>query len=235
MIKKIQLLTKEFGNPKLAKSSIDSDYVVCGLHLAPYTSSGYNVCPAASLGCQIACLNFAGNGKYKMVQRARIARTELYFENRALFKKQLIEELHYFCGRCFRNGWKPACRLNLTSDIVWEKVFPELFQEFPTVQFYDYTKIQKRVLKGWQLPPNYHLTFSRSESNDEFCKQLVKQKSPKINIAVVFNKQPQKFLKRQVISGDYSDLRFLDPQGVIIALTEKGRAFRDLSGFVVRS
>jgi nitrate reductase cytochrome c-type subunit len=103
-MKKITLLTKEFGNPKLAKSSIDSDYVVTGLTLAPYNTSGYNVCQSASAGCAYACLNTAGNGKYKRVQRARIARTKFFYENRQEFKNQLIEELHYFCGRCFKNG-----------------------------------------------------------------------------------------------------------------------------------
>lgn len=233
----IRLLTKEFGNPKLAKSSNDSDYVVVGLHLAPYKTSGYNVCQAASEGCRACCLNFAGQGKCHKVQRARIIRTKLWFQNRPLFKKQLIEEIHYFAGRCARNGWKPAVRLNITSDIIWEKVFPEIFDEFPKIQFYDYTKIEKRLLKTWQLPPNYHLTFSRSESNDKFCQDLIRDKKTyrPTNITVVFgDKIPNKFMGRKVFCGDYSDLRFNDPQNIIIGLSAKGRAKKDTSGFVVR-
>jgi len=234
--KNFRLLTREFGNPKLAKSSNDSDYVVVGLHLAPFKASGYNVCQSASPGCIASCLNYAGMGKCNIVQKARISRTKLYFQNRNLFKRKLVEELHYFSARCAINGWKPACRLNLTSDIIWENVFPELFAEFPNIQFYDYTKIQKRVVKGWKLPKNYHLTFSRNEINDDFCKELIAQKSPKINIAAVFSgNMPQTWCGRKVIFGDYSDLRFLDANGVIIGLTPKGRAKKDLSGFVIRS
>jgi hypothetical protein len=231
----LRLLTREFGNPKLEKSSNDTDYVVCGLHLAPYTLSGFNVCGGASPGCIKACLNVSGRGKCYSVQNSRVKKTRLFFEDRELFKKKLVEELHYFAARCSINGWKPACRLNITSDVIWEKVFPELFAEFPTIQFYDYTKIEKRVVKGWQLPKNYHLTFSRSEVNDDFCKEIIKQRSPKINIVVVFGDSiPKKWSGRNVILGDYSDLRFMDPKGVIIALSPKGKAKHDVSGFVVR-
>lgn len=233
----MKLLTREFGNPKLGKSSFGNDWVVCGLHLAPHSLSNYNVCPASSKGCRAACLNVSGRGKCHSVQDARIAKTKLWFENRRLFKNKLIEELHYFCARCAINGWKPACRLNLTSDIVWEKLFPELFAEFPNVQFYDYTKLQKRF-KDWYwdcTPPNYHLTFSKSESNDNFCRELTNSCFYRdINLAVVFENPPKEFLGRQVIVGDYSDLRFLDPLGVVIGLSPKGRAIRDQSGFVVR-
>jgi hypothetical protein len=239
----MKLLTKEFGNPKLAKSSIDSDYVVAGLHLAPYKTSGYNVCQSSSEGCRKCCLNFAGQGKCNKVQQARIARTKLWFQNRPLFKKKFIEEIHYFAARCSINGWKPAVRLNITSDVIWERTFPEIFEEFPKIQFYDYTKIEKRLLRTWKLPENYHLTFSRSESNEDFCRELIREdlcpKSLKIyrptNITVVFgNKMPKRYLGRKVITGDYSDLRFLDPQNIIIGLTAKGRAIKETSGFVVR-
>jgi hypothetical protein len=35
-----------------------------------------------------------------------------------------------------------------------------------------------------------------------------------------------------VFNGDESDLRFLDPQGVIVGLYAKGKAKKDTSGFV---
>jgi hypothetical protein len=35
------------------------------------------------------------------------------------------------------------------------------------------------------------------------------------------------------VDGDDSDLRFLDPPGVVVALYAKGRARLDTSGFVV--
>jgi hypothetical protein len=56
------------------------------------------------------------------------------------------------------------------------------------------------------------------------------------NMAVVFrskNDMPQHFLGRPVINGDADDLRFLDPDGVVVALYAKGAAKRDDTGFVV--
>ena len=121
-------------------------------------------------------------------------------------------------------------------------MFPEVFKEFPNVQFYDYTKIKKRLYKDWYLPSNYHLTFSRSESNDRFCEELIREDFVpdsirylrQTNIAVVFQNAPKKWKERRVVVGDYTDLRFNDPSGVIIGLIPKGRAIKETSGFVVR-
>jgi hypothetical protein len=38
-----------------------------------------------------------------------------------------------------------------------------------------------------------------------------------------------------VFDGDDTDLRFLDPTGVIVGLKAKGRARKDTSGFVIRT
>jgi hypothetical protein len=68
------------------------------------------------------------------------------------------------------------------------------------------------------------------------CKEAVKQG---YNIAVVFGikkgtKMPEKFFNHNmtVFNGDESDLRFLDPKGVIVGLYAKGKAKKDISGFV---
>ena len=97
------------------------------------------------------------------------------------------------------------------------------------VQFYDYTKIKNRLTN--KLPKNYHLTFSKSESNDNDIKDLL---TTAFNIAVVFkDKIPKTYLGRKVINGDISDLRFLDKNKSIIGLATKGNAKNDNSGFVV--
>ena len=54
------------------------------------------------------------------------------------------------------------------------------------------------------------------------------------NVSVVFDRVPGEWLGRKVIDGDAHDLRFLDPEGVIVGLKAKGRAKKDTSGFVVR-
>lgn len=128
---------------------------------------------------------------------------------------------------------KLAIRLNVLSDIVWEKIIvrddKNIFQLYPEIQFYDYTKIAKRFQK--ELPNNYHLTFSRAESNQVDVEMAAKLGG---NIAVVFDKLPNYYLGKQVIDGDKNDLRFLDPKDSVVGLKAKGDAKKDKSGFVVR-
>ncbi len=83
--------------------------------------------------------------------------------------------------------------------------------QFSDVQFYDYTKIVKTFDRV--LPANYHLTFSRSESNQA---EVLKVLANGGNVAVVFNNLPETYLGYKVISGDETDLRFLDEKNVIV-------------------
>jgi hypothetical protein len=82
-----------------------------------------------------------------------------------------------------------------------------------------------------ELPSNYHLTFSRSESNESLVDAVLASGG---NVAVVFRGElPASWKGKRVVSGDESDLRFNDPQNVIVGLVEKGKAKKDSSGFVV--
>jgi hypothetical protein len=100
---------------------------------------------------------------------------------------------------------------------------------FPDLQWYDYTKIPNRR----NLPPNYHLTFSLSESNADLAQKVL---ATGMSVAVVFDskKFPATFWNTTVVNGDTSDLRFLDPKGVIVGLSAKGPAKKDTTGFVQR-
>jgi hypothetical protein len=200
------------------------------LHLAPHKLSGHNVCASASPGCIAACLNTSGHGRYNRVQDARIKRTKLWFSDRAEFQRLIMKDIQALIRKCDRENVKPAVRMNGTSDILWEKVWPELFTMFPQVQFYDYTKHEKRCRVGYTLPANYHLTFSRSEVNDDSVARILAEK--RINVAVVFKSLPKKFMGVKVYNGDEDDLRFLNRFGVI-GLTPKGRGKHDKTGFVV--
>lgn len=199
------------------------------VHLAPHKLSGHNVCPMASKGCSAACLNTAGFGFYPRVQEARIAKTKLFFNDRNAFLSLLAGEIATWQIAAKAKGMHLAIRLNGTSDIAWESIC-DIIQRFPSVQFYDYTKIPARLMRS--TPDNYHLTFSRSESNGEQAKLLSNLGH---NIAVVFAKSlPKTYWGKRVIDGDISDLRFKDPKGVIVGLTAKGRGQTDQSGFVIR-
>lgn len=199
------------------------------VHLAPARLSGHNVCPMASKGCAAACLNSAGFGFYPSVQKARIAKTRLFFNDRFTFLTLLAGEIAAWQLTAKAKDMRLAIRLNGTSDIAWESI-SSIIQDFPSVTFYDYTKIPARLLRG--TPDNYHLTFSRSESNGEQAKLLANLGH---NVAVVFSKTlPRTYWGKKVVNGDLTDLRFKDPKGVIIGLTAKGRGQTDKSGFVVR-
>lgn len=209
-------------------------YMSAIMYLAPASISGKNMCPKSSAGCRASCLFTSGiAGAFPRINQYRINKTQFYLSDRQGFKTKLIREITNFVKYCKAKGQRPAIRLNGTSDIVWEKVMPELFTAFPEVQFYDYTKIIRRLEKP--LPKNYHLTFSRSETNDEECKKALKLG---FNVAVVFDHKkpmPKKYFSKVVNTGDDDDLRFLDKQGVVIGLKAKGKAKRDNTGFVVKT
>ncbi len=206
------------------------------LHLAPAKLSGYNVCPKASIQCAAACLNTSGMGAFSTVQEARIRKTRMFFENRDNFLATLVKDIRSLVKSAEKNNMIPCVRLNGTSDIRWENIpvdgFANLMAMFPDVQFYDYTKIANRK----NIPANYHLTFSRSESNDG---DVAKAMANGFNVAVVFGvKQldslPATYLSREVINGDDTDLRFLDKRNVIVGLRAKGKARKGNDGFVVK-
>jgi hypothetical protein len=225
----VNLLTT--NNNKLVKGQ-QRGYMSFVLHLAPADSSGREVCPKRSPGCTEACLNRAGLGQVKMVQAGRLRKTQWYHEDRKGFMEQLVLDIEAGIRRAERRGLTPCFRLNGTSDIPWERVRlggKNVFELFPTVQFYDYTKMLNRKVSGYK---NYHLTFSRSETND---RDVAKAMADGMNVAVVFGELPKRYLGRRVVSGDQDDLRFLDPKKIIVGLKAKGiRGRRDESGFVVR-
>ena len=201
------------------------------LYLAPYKLSGKNVCPAASLGCRLSCLNTAGRGQMGVVQKARLRKTKMFFQDRNKFLSQLKTEIEILSRRAVNKNMKLAIRLNGTSDLPFERYLIDgknLMDHFPKVKFYDYTKLENRINN--QLPGNYHLTFSRSETNEAVIDQVI-EKAP---VSVVFkNKLPRLYNGYKVINGDLHDMRFKNQSGVIIGLIAKGKARKDTTGFAI--
>jgi hypothetical protein len=171
------------------------------------------------------------------IQRARVARTQAFFRERFAFNAMLTRAIDAHIRRAHKHGLTPTVRLNGTSDLPWERLRLSdgrtLLETYPTVQFYDYTKSLKRALANarGQHPANYHLTFSRSETNELDAIRVLHAGG---NVAVVFRKAlPSEFAGVPVVDGDHDDLRFLDPQGVVVGLKAKGKARGAETGFVV--
>ena len=233
------------GNPKVLKG-MKQGFNTYILHLAPYNLSGYQTCPKATAGCAAACLNTAGRGGMfkkgeftNTIQQARIRKTKMFFEARVDFMALLVKDIELAIKQSERLGLVPVIRLNGTSDIAFEKyevvrggkLFRNIFSAFPTIQFYDYTAILGRKIAEVS---NYSLTFSAKDGNEADVLTAIQQG---YNVATVFGikktePMPEFYNGLPVFNGDESDLRFLDPKGVVVGLYAKGKAKKDTSGFV---
>lgn len=200
------------------------------LYLAPAKLSGVEVCPFRSPGCTHLCLNTAGMGVYDTVQAARIRKTKEYFADKAAFLDKLEKEAKAVIRKADKMGLIPVFRFNGTSDM--PALALNMAERLPGHQLYDYTKIPKPWERERQ---NYHLTFSLSENNWPEAQEALENG---VSVAVVFDTKKDKPLPVMwrgylVVDGDDTDLRFLDPKGVIIGLRAKGRArTQDVHGFV---
>jgi hypothetical protein len=219
-------------------------YMTYILYMSPFraNSKGINVCSHASQGCVDSCLVGSGfGGMYENVKIGRVKKTEYFLKDRIGFLFQLKDEIEKAINKN-KDKAIVTFRLNGTSDLPYEKyrIFEggkNIFELFPDNQFYDYTKNHLRFDK--ELPSNYHLTFSRSETNDVKAMSLLKRG---FNVAIVFDKLPNEYKGFKVVNGDETDLRFLDEKGVIVGLkykknTGKGGAEKNKlafsSGFVI--
>jgi len=257
-------LSRPESNPKVAKNQ-KVGVMSAPLHLAPAKLSGFEVCPQRSEGCTRACLHTAGNPAHMAGKAAsRNTKTQAYFKERAAFVALIAFDIIALHKKAKKAGMITGVRLNATSDIAWERVrvtidgvdYVNLMDAFPAVSFYDYTKVTKRALSaakgGYNWPVNYHLTFSKTESNDSDVAKVLQAGG---NVAIVFDHKdglPGRLAlcsdgllhetagggvhTFNVIDGDEHDYRPADSTRcpVIVGLKAKGDAKADQSGFVMR-
>ena len=228
------------SNAKTVKGQV-MGFMTGILYLAPASLSGRNVCSMAVIAdCITGCLNLSGRGAFTKVQIARINKTNFFFEDRELFMARLVKDIYFLIRKAKIAGLTPLVRLNGTSDIRFESIaltvdgieYKNIFAVFPDIQFYDYTKDVNRDVSEIK---NYDVTFSYSGvlAYQKYVNLALKKG---MRIAVVFRSIdviPAKFLGRDVVSGDNSDIRHLDPVNSIVALYAKGPAKKDQTGFVV--
>lgn len=230
------------GGDAKTKKGVKLGWKTYIMYLSPFTdnSKGVNICSHASTGCAAACLVGSGRGGFSTsVQKGRRNKTEFFLHNREAFFTKLYQELTSISKK--HKGEKIAIRLNGTSDLPFErfkiKDGKNLMELFPDLTFYDYTKNYLRFNR--ELPKNYSLVFSRSETNHEKSIEMLKRG---ISVAFVFDAPPKKFEGFNVVDGDETDLTFLQKKGVIIGLkyknlTSKGSDNEEVyrSGFAIRT
>ncbi len=217
------------NNAKTVKGR-KKQYSTAIIYLAPSDASGVmNTCTSASKACRKACLFTSGRGRMNPVREARINKTKFLASDRETFLRQLWKETDNHIKLSNKKGLIPCERLNGTSDLRWEDYTLDgqnIFQAFPDLQFYDYTKHVDRAaaFANGKLPSNYHLTFSRSENtSDATVRDLLKRG---VNVAVVYRDAlpVEDFGGFEVVNGDETDLRFADPIGKVIGLKYKASA-----------
>lgn len=208
---------------KIAKG-LKYDEMTYILYLAPADRSGYEVCPMRSVECTAACLNESGHNKIDIhkntINNSRITKTKLFFENRPFFVAWLRDEIAAAKKKAEAAGKKFSVRLNGTSDLSPEQFHLDginILEMFPDVQFYDYTKVNKRfsLVKKYS---NYDITYSYSGYNLDQAMQAIEQG---VRVAVVFEKVPEEFWGLPVVDGDAYDMRYIDPSRCVIGLKYK--------------
>jgi hypothetical protein len=218
------------------------------LYMMPARASGgASACPFASKGCEAACLaEYTGRMSMDAARTARRRRHASFLADQSRFMLDLAHEIEAHERHAIRAGKRCAVRLNGTTDILWERIpvgaHPNIMAAFPGVQFYDYTKIplSKRDRASRPLPANYHLTYSLSERPDadaHAAEYIRAGYSAAVVLRMAKHEQPPTWTlpgygPLPVIDGDATDCRFMDAPGSIVALSAKGRAKTDTSGFV---
>jgi hypothetical protein len=197
------------------------------------------ICSMAKLaGCMIPCLATAGRGAFHTIQRQRQAKTDCFKTDQRAFMLSFAADVWALARAAKRRGMTPLVRPNGTSDILWENIEvcdgKNIFQLFPEVQFYDYTKHPARKLAG-KTAGNYDLTYSFSGITPIAITHKGLLNPDNSRVAVVFHKRaeiPASFRGWPVVDGDNTDVRHIEPKTVVVALYSKGKAKRDFSGFV---
>lgn len=174
------------------------------------------LCAGAKMaGCEAPCLISSGQLGMSAGQNAATKRTVLMLLREEEFKAQLNAEIAKLYTK---HGKQLAIRLNGTSDLDWS----DIINANPEVQFYDYTKIERRM--ATKQPANYSLTYSGSAYSSASRSATARALLSGYKTVLAFNTKqlPGEFtIPAELADYDATDLRFL-PEGNIGALTRKG-------------
>ena len=224
---KLAYLGRINASSKLIKNMKVSGTYTYSIMLAPASESGYNVCSHSTPECRLGCLATSGRAGIELMsgrtraKNSRINKAKLFFENTEYFMNWMIAEMKMYQAKAIKDNYSFSARLNTTSDIDWANVRmngKNIFEMFPDVIFYDYTKNFNKVKNN--IYPNYDLTYSYTGRNLDKAVEVLKMG---LNVAVVYNAKrnellPETFEGYKVINGDLTDFRIDDEKGCVVGL-----------------
>lgn len=231
------------SSAKIMKNQKVNHHYTYIIYLAPADSSGVNVCSHSTAECRLGCLATSGRAAMDIasgankIKNARIRKTLAYSINPEFFLNWIVAEMKSYKAKAERDGYEFSARLNGTSDIDYSRVKIDgknIFEIFPDVIFYDYTKNHNRL---YRPIPNYTLTLSFTGHNGVESKKALDNG---FNVAMIFNITkktafPEFYDGYTVIDGDLSDLRVGEAKGVIIALRWKNIADKESNNVIKNS
>lgn len=221
-------------------------------------ASGFNLCEGSSRECRDSCLIFAGqNASTRYNTYRKVAQVMALLQQPVAFMRMLVESIDKWLIDCTfykrprkEMEFSPFFRLNMLSDIPWERLAPWLFSRFKPVEngrplrWYDYTKVpDRRAMPGF--PANYDLTFSLSgdDENEAYARREMELYDSKVAVVFLGKKKsakgewepilvkgdkaskqvplPDGFWGMDVVDGDRSDVRPHDKKGVCVGLRWK--------------
>lgn len=168
------------------------------------------------------------------VQQARHARLRLFETNWDAYATLLLRDVEALGRRVRRHNQTLAVRLNVGSDVAWERILPDAFWEAVARSgghAYDYTKRIDRV--GWLVPSVYRTTYSATSATRRSTVERLLDRGDTVTVVLPqpANRHdksvPEEFAGFPMISGDATDDRYLDPPGVLIGLSAKGRLVQE--------
>lgn len=232
-----RLLTPPDGNAK-STHTLDAGWAtwmlmlhadVADVPLAPPNSLVIHtepmvLCPHAThgpSGCADGCISFTGRGSMDSVQQGRLKRTAFLRQDPVAFVAMLDWEIGLARAWAHDQGLRPAVRLNGLSDLRWEVIIPWLFDKYPDVQFYDYTKWPIRV-RDKNLPANYLVAYSSQAHCDEY-ETMMNLHADGYSVAMIVDDVDawEAFMGDSCSRADVSDLWMVDRPGTIGLLRPK--------------
>jgi hypothetical protein len=223
------------ANGKLALDT-GADIKAFGLSLNPSDTHGeINTCLWSTAGCRAACVLDFAYQRADNVRNSRRAVTDYLYESTADFVAHLMWEISELVAK--HGEGNVAIRLNVASDIRWERISPIVFDTFgEVVHFYDYTKAP---FGQRDLRDDYTIVFSVSEragSVENARKYIAAGHSATIVLPIRYRSHTNQDdipaeIADMVADHDKHDVRALD-KGKLGVLRAKASARTDKSGFV---